>query len=114
MHPSDLIKLGEMLHGERWQTALSLDLGVSDRTMRYWVAGKHQIPQGAIDDLLILAAAKQVERLLQVIHEIGAMPEYITLSAERMRLDLSTHTTNAILREIAQILKENGMSVNLI
>lgn len=37
---------GEALYGRRWQTPLSRDLGVSDRTIRNWAAG-----QGCPSDL---------------------------------------------------------------
>lgn len=40
----DLAKIGQALYGERWQSALARDLGVSDRTMRRWAAGTHQQP----------------------------------------------------------------------
>lgn len=36
----DVLRLaGEALYGKQWQTPLSRDLGVSDRTIRYWAAG---------------------------------------------------------------------------
>ena len=40
MKSRDLLqRIGQALYGERWQSALALDLGVADRTMRRWVAG---------------------------------------------------------------------------
>ena len=33
---------GEALYGARWQSALALDLAVSDRTVRHWLAGRMQ------------------------------------------------------------------------
>lgn len=33
-----LIECGRALYGPLWQSALSRDLGVSDRTMRRWLA----------------------------------------------------------------------------
>lgn len=49
--PSDLIqRCGEALYGRHWQAALSADLGVSDRTMRRWIAGE-PIPAGVFQDL---------------------------------------------------------------
>lgn len=32
--------VGEALYGRQWQRPLSRDLGVSDRTIRNWVAGQ--------------------------------------------------------------------------
>jgi hypothetical protein len=45
MTPDLLRRMGAALYGERWQLELAEALGVSDRSMRYWVAGS-PIPQG--------------------------------------------------------------------
>lgn len=37
--PNELGDVGRLLYGERWQTPLAAALGVSDRTLRYWLAG---------------------------------------------------------------------------
>lgn len=44
MTPVDLSEKGRALYGVRWQTALARDLGVTDRTMRRWLAGQSPIP----------------------------------------------------------------------
>jgi len=49
-----LVECGEALYGPRWQTALAADLGVSDRTMRRWVADTSSVPAGLYVDLLRL------------------------------------------------------------
>ncbi|PAQ03743.1 hypothetical protein CIT25_02790 [Mesorhizobium mediterraneum] len=36
--------VGPALYGARWQSPLARDLGVTDRTMRNWVAQKHEVP----------------------------------------------------------------------
>lgn len=48
MTPEDLSAKGRALRGERWQTALARDLGVTDRTMRRWLSGESPIP-GAVE-----------------------------------------------------------------
>lgn len=48
-----LVECGEALYGPQWQSALSRDLGVSDRTMRRWAAGA-DVPAGLYTDLLRL------------------------------------------------------------
>jgi hypothetical protein len=53
MH-SLLIDCGLALYGPQWQSALARDLGVSDRTMRRWVAGDAVVPVGLTVDLLRL------------------------------------------------------------
>jgi len=49
-----LAEAGEALYGTRWQSDLARDLGVSDRTVRRWAAGTHQMPAGVYLDLLRL------------------------------------------------------------
>ena len=49
-----LIEAGEALYGREWKTALATDLGVSERTIRRWAAGSHDVPAGLRADLLRL------------------------------------------------------------
>lgn len=49
-----LAEAGEALYGARWQSDLARDLGVSDRTVRRWVAGTTVVPPGLWLDLLHL------------------------------------------------------------
>ena len=53
-----LIACGEALYGPQWQSALARDLGVSDRTMRRWIAGDRDIPSGLPLDLLRLCTER--------------------------------------------------------
>ena len=39
-----LKRVGEFIYGEQWQAPLARDLGVSERSMRRWVAGTDEIP----------------------------------------------------------------------
>lgn len=48
-----LLDCGSALYGPQWQCALARDLGISDRTMRRWVAGADP-PVGVYLDLLRL------------------------------------------------------------
>ncbi len=52
-----LRRVGEALFGPRWQSALAIDLDVSDRTMRRWVAGD-QIPAGVWGELRDLVVVR--------------------------------------------------------
>lgn len=49
-----LVEAGEALYGARWQSDIARDLGVSDRTVRRWVAGTSEVPSGLYLDLLRL------------------------------------------------------------
>jgi predicted transcriptional regulator len=46
-----LREIGEVLYGPRWQSELSRELGVSDRTVRRWIAGAEEAKQGVYVDL---------------------------------------------------------------
>ena len=59
MNSATLRRIGETLEGERWQVPLSRKLGVAERSMRYWLAGR-DIPNGVEAELLALLADKYV------------------------------------------------------
>lgn len=60
-----LREAGEALYGNQWQMALSLDLQVSDRTMRRWANGEFGIPDGIWPELakLCRSRGRALERL---------------------------------------------------
>lgn len=64
---------GEALYGPRWQSDLARDLGVSDRTVRRWVAGDDP-PPGVYIDLLRLVVERQValDDLVDALKRAGA------------------------------------------
>lgn len=68
-----LAECGAALYGPRWQSDLARDLGVSDRTMRRWVAGTHDVPQGLYTDLLRLTEerAHVLDELTERLRELG-------------------------------------------
>jgi predicted transcriptional regulator len=50
---ADLLRAaGKALYGERWQSPLARELGVSARTVRNWCANKHQCPTDIAEQLL--------------------------------------------------------------
>lgn len=56
-----LILVGQALYGERWQTELARDLGLSDgRRVRQWLAGDRNVPSGVWTDLEKLLTERQV------------------------------------------------------
>lgn len=56
-----VIKAGQALYGERWQTDLSRDLGFSDgRRIRQWMSGDRPIPDSIYDDLSKLLEERQL------------------------------------------------------
>lgn len=68
-----LAECGEALYGPRWQTDLAADLGVSDRTIRRWVAGTQDVPIGAYTDLLRLTQERAglLDSLAGRLRELG-------------------------------------------
>ena len=66
MTPARLTTIGRALYGERWQSSLARVLGVSDRTVRRWVAGSSPVPDGVWGELreLMRARAGEIRGLL--------------------------------------------------
>ncbi len=60
MTPDQLRAYGEALFGPRWQTDLARTLAVSDRTIRYWLAGAKPLPDGVHDDIQRLIAERRM------------------------------------------------------
>jgi hypothetical protein len=56
-----LRNIGEKLYGPRWQTDLSTAIGVSDRSMRRWVAGDDHVPYGVWNDLRLLVQTRWID-----------------------------------------------------
>lgn len=55
----DLVKYGEALFGPRFQRELAEALEVNERTMRRWIAGDTEPPDGIKADLLRLLKERQ-------------------------------------------------------
>jgi len=53
-----LQRVGEGLYGSRWQSDMARDLGVSDRTVRRWVAGADDPKPGVYLDCLRLVTER--------------------------------------------------------
>lgn len=65
MDREHFIRCGEALHGKFWQTAIAEQLDVSERLVRFWVAGERPIAgwvEGRIAELLE-AKRREVEAL---------------------------------------------------
>jgi hypothetical protein len=46
-----LARVGGALYGVSWQGSMARALGVSDRSVRYWLSGAHPIPRGVLAEL---------------------------------------------------------------
>lgn len=55
-----LAHVGETIYGPQWQEPLAQALGVSSRSMRYWLAGR-TIPPGIWPDLRAIAQSRGAE-----------------------------------------------------
>jgi hypothetical protein len=82
MMPDELAAAGRALYGERWQTPLSHDLHVTDRTVRRWLVGGSQIPDGVESELR--------EVLIRRVKEIGGMIRYSVNTTDRSVLHYPT------------------------
>lgn len=75
-----LREIGEALYGSRWQTELSLDLGVTNRTVRRWVTGETQPSENVwldLENLLDLRAAEQ----RRVSHKVRQERNHLVVGA---------------------------------
>ncbi len=60
MTPALLREAGEAMYGSRWQSDMARDLGVSDRTVRRWVAGEFAIPPNVWSEIAVRARARRL------------------------------------------------------
>lgn len=69
-----LKRCGEALYGPRWQSELARDLKVADRTVRRWVDGSSDVPDGVYLELLGLcnARAAELDDLIAVLPRAAA------------------------------------------
>lgn len=69
-----LKRCGEALYGPRWQSDLARDLMVSDRTVRRWVDGSIDVPDGVYLELLGLCneRAAELDDLIAVLPRAAA------------------------------------------
>jgi hypothetical protein len=56
-----LQRCGEALYGPRWQSEIARDLKVSDRTVRRWVSGASDTPDGIYLELLSMCQQRAAE-----------------------------------------------------
>ncbi|MGD9613820.1 MAG: hypothetical protein AB7H90_01335 [Alphaproteobacteria bacterium] len=80
MTPETLRRIGEILWGERWFTALATALGVSQRTVRRWASGTYPVPHEWHAPILRLVA-EGIERIDEQRAELAEL--YRALSGER-------------------------------
>src|SRR5271169_6774109 len=106
-----LRQVGEALYGAQWQADLSRDIGVSDRSVRRWLAGTDAVPEGVWRDIHIHAEARwrtikyfdeEIVRLLSVLHPIpNTQPRLDTWWLEFvMRTVAGRHVVCRIRREV--------------
>ncbi len=84
--PPLLRRVGEALYGPRWQSALAIDLDVSDRTMRRWVSGD-PIPHGVWGELRLLTYSRGLV-LIEISNELNGIAtkhDLNTWAADRYR-----------------------------
>lgn len=69
-----LKRCGEALYGSRWQSEMARDLKVSDRTVRRWVDGSSDVPDGVYLELLGLCneRAAELDDLIAILPRAAA------------------------------------------
>lgn len=61
LNPATLSAIGRALYGPSWQKPLSIALTVNDRTLRRWLNGDFDIPQGVWPELVTLCRERGTE-----------------------------------------------------
>jgi transposase-like protein len=57
---ADLLRAaGEALYGHEWQSAIARDLGVNPRMVRFWAAGKREIPEDRLRAVKVLLSRRE-------------------------------------------------------
>lgn len=64
-----LQRCGEALYGPRWQSDIARDLHVTDRTVRRWLDGSNDVPDGVYLDLqrLLTERAAEIDDLIDAL-----------------------------------------------
>jgi hypothetical protein len=88
MTPADLTAAGRALYGEFWQIPLSRDLGVSKMSVRRWHSGYRKIPDNVEEDVIELLAARQVERIRDIVSTNGSSTNGCVLAVYNSDEDL--------------------------
>lgn len=57
----ELAKVGELLYGRQWQSALAEALGMSLRNIQYLAAGSRPVHEGIASDVYDLLAPRELE-----------------------------------------------------
>lgn len=53
-----LREVGEALYGPLWQSVLSRELKIADRTMRRWAGGQFPVPEGVWAQIATLCSTR--------------------------------------------------------
>mgnify|MGYP007051452802 CR=1 FL=1 len=79
-----IITVGHALYGDRWQTSLAHDLGLSDgRRIRQWLSDERPIPAGLRGDLLRLLSERKM-MLDDVLFHITDIRRIYVLKGEKL------------------------------
>ncbi|WP_312738311.1 hypothetical protein [Atlantibacter hermannii] len=80
MKKEQLIEIGTALFGKHFVTELAQRLGVSDRTVRHWIAEKYNIPAGVYLALLSIVNER--------MNEINLISERYNMNASKNIIDM--------------------------
>jgi len=124
MKTSDFSELCKFIFGGEWVTPLSAAVGVNRRTAQRWASGEYPPPDGVIAEVIDLAAAKQLERVTEVLEMMGnrhGLPAEITLRAAGCDSKVAsmhprpwTEATDRVIQErLAALLREAGIQARV-
>lgn len=68
---NNLVQVGMLLFGTRWQSDLARALGTSDRMIRYWMSGAHPYPAD-LDERLIALVLERAGKMNEMVARLKA------------------------------------------
>lgn len=111
---NSLEQLGLCLYGRGWQTAISRDYDIQDRTVRHWVSGRNNVPERIFYDLIRRCGSKFAQNAMEIILSIGnGKPEEITIAVYPSNDDLVKITGEKWSCDVhRQVIEEMRDSLN--
>ena len=77
IYPGTLRRVGIALYGERWKLALARDLGISERMIRFMLAGQRGIRQDYAERLVDIIRDRQTDLDNTVRELLGQSIEHV-------------------------------------
>jgi hypothetical protein len=65
-----LARIGRVIFGSNWQTALAIEMGVNPRTVRGWVSGRSSVPED-VPEVYYRLLHEKIAHASAALHEVS-------------------------------------------